>query len=54
MSWSSPFDDPIPVPKGKPLLTLKDAADYITKLPETDQRHSAWHAAANRGGPYVT
>jgi hypothetical protein len=45
MSFSSPLDDPIPVPKGKPLLTLKDAADYITKLPETDQHHPAWHAA---------
>jgi hypothetical protein len=44
MSWSSPFDDPIPVPKGKPLLTLKDAAD-VTKLPETEQHHPAWQAA---------
>jgi hypothetical protein len=40
-----PFDDPIPVPKGKPLLTLNDAADYITKLPETEQHHPAWQAA---------
>jgi hypothetical protein len=29
MHWSSPFHDPIQPPKGKPLLTLKDAADYI-------------------------
>jgi hypothetical protein len=43
--WRRPFDDPIQPPKGKPLLTLKDAADYITKLPETEQQHPAWQAA---------
>ena len=32
MPWSTRFAEPIPVPKGKPLVTLKDAADYITKL----------------------
>jgi hypothetical protein len=26
--------DPIPTPKGKPLLTLKDAAAYIMTLPK--------------------
>jgi hypothetical protein len=26
-----PFDDPIPLPKGRQLVTLKDAADYIMK-----------------------
>jgi hypothetical protein len=30
--WSTPFDDPIPLPRGRQLLTLKDAADYITRL----------------------
>jgi hypothetical protein len=45
MSWSSPFHDPIQPPKGKPLLTLKDAADYITRLPKTEQHHPAWQAA---------
>jgi hypothetical protein len=29
MHWSSPFHDPIQPPKGKPFLTLKDAAGYI-------------------------
>jgi hypothetical protein len=45
MPWSARFDEPIPVPKGKPLVTLKDAADYITKLPEIEQHHPAWQAA---------
>jgi hypothetical protein len=31
-SWSAPFEDPIVLPGGRKLLTLKDAADYITKL----------------------
>jgi hypothetical protein len=32
MSWSRRFDDPIPTPKGKPLVTLKDAAAYIMAM----------------------
>jgi hypothetical protein len=42
--WSARFDEPIPVPKGS-LVTLKDAADYITRLPKTEQHHPAWQAA---------
>ena len=38
MSWSRRFDDPIQPPKGKKLLTLKDAAAYITALPKTKQQ----------------
>jgi hypothetical protein len=30
---------------GGKLLTLKDAADYITKLPKAEQHHPAWQAA---------
>jgi hypothetical protein len=26
MSWSRAFDDPIPLPRGRQLVTLKDAA----------------------------
>jgi hypothetical protein len=36
MSWSRPFDDPIQLPKGKQLLTLKDAAVYIMALPKKE------------------
>jgi hypothetical protein len=31
VSWSRGFDDPIQPPKGKKLVTLKDAAAYIMK-----------------------
>jgi hypothetical protein len=35
MAWSTPFDDWIDLPDGRKLITLKDAATYITELPET-------------------
>ena len=30
--WKPPFDDPIPLPDGRQLVTLQDAGTYITKL----------------------
>ena len=36
LPWSAPFEDPIILPDGRKLLTLKDAADYITKLPKKE------------------
>lgn len=56
MPWSTPFDDPIILPDGRQLLTLKDAADYITKLPKDESDLSEWQAAiealmlCSRGG----
>jgi len=40
MTWSRPFDDLIPAPKGKPLITLKDAATYILALPKKEEERS--------------
>jgi hypothetical protein len=34
VSWDKWFVDPIAVPGQKPLVTLRDAATYITKLPQ--------------------
>ena len=58
MPWSTHFDDPISVPKGKPLVTLKDAGNYITKLPKAEHEAPEWQAAmealilvATHGGP---
>ena len=31
--WQREFEDPIPLPGGRKLITLRDAADYITSLP---------------------
>ncbi len=44
-NWSRPFDDPIQPPKGKKLVTLKDAAAYIMKLPKSKQQSLEWQAA---------
>lgn len=58
MSWLRKFNEPIPLPKGSPLVTLRDAATYITKLPKAEHDAPEWQAAteallliAERGGP---
>ena len=56
MPWSTPFADPIPLPSGRKLVPLKDAADYITKLPKSESDLPDWQAAievlmlCSRGG----
>ena len=42
---STPFEDPIPLPDGRKLLTLKDAADYITALPAEASELAHWQIA---------
>ena len=34
--WKRAFDDPIPLPDGRELVTLQDAGHYITKLPKAE------------------
>jgi hypothetical protein len=34
--WKRPFNNPIPLPRGRQLVTLKDAANYIVKLPKAE------------------
>ena len=36
-AWARPFDDPV--------LTLRDAGDYIASLPKPEQNLDAWQAA---------
>ena len=57
MSWDRSFADPIELP-GKNLITLRDAALYITKLPKAEHDAEEWQAAmealilvAECGGP---
>jgi hypothetical protein len=54
--WKRRFDDPIPLPRGRQLVTLEDAGRYITKLPKAGA--AEWQAAmealilvATSGGP---
>jgi hypothetical protein len=59
MPWSVRFDDPIVLPKnGRELVTLKDAGNYITKLPKAEHDAPEWQPAmealilvAEKGGP---
>src|SRR6478609_5853625 len=43
MSWSKEFDEPISI--GRTLVTLHDAASYITALSEKEADASGWQAA---------
>jgi hypothetical protein len=56
--WKRPFDDPIPLPRGHQLVTLRDASNYITKLPKAEHQAPEWQTAmealilvAKHGGP---
>jgi hypothetical protein len=43
--WTREFDEPIPVSKGRQLVTLRDAGDYITSLPKAVHEAPEWQAA---------
>ena len=45
--WKREFEDPIPLPRGRQLVTLKDAADYIMKLPKAEQNLEDWQTAVH-------
>ena len=58
MSWSTRFDEPIELADGRKLVTLKDAGNYITKLPKAEHEAPEWQATmealilvATLGGP---
>jgi hypothetical protein len=43
--WQRKFEDPIPLPDGRKLVTLRDAADYITSLPKKESDLPEWQTA---------
>jgi hypothetical protein len=45
VTWDQRFFDPIMVPGRKPLVTLRDAAEYITELPKAEHDADEWQAA---------
>ena len=45
MPWSTPFADPIGLRGGRSLRTLQEAADFIMRLPETEQQEPRWQTA---------
>lgn len=46
MAWSDRFDEPIELPSGRDLVTLKDAARHIQKLRKAEQELPHWQLAA--------
>ena len=56
-SWQRRFEDPLLLPDGRSLHTLRDAADYITDLPKEQSDLAPWQVAiealvlAARSGP---
>ena len=58
MAWFKRFVEPIVLPDGRELLTLRDAAEYITALPKAEHDAADWQVAmetlllvAERDGP---
>lgn len=45
MTWSRRFDDPIALPDGRTLRTLRDAGRYIEALPKATQQRREWQTA---------
>src|SRR6476620_2053565 len=43
--WKRRFDEPIPLPRGRQLVTLEDAGNYITKLAKAEHEAQKWQAA---------
>lgn len=44
-NWSAEFDDVIPLPEGGQLVTLRDAGEYIAKLPKALHDSERWQLA---------
>ena len=55
--WRRKFEDLIPLSGGRKLVTLRDAADYITSLPKKESDLPEWQTAiavlmlVSQGGP---
>ncbi|MBN8974214.1 MAG: hypothetical protein J0H32_01625 [Rhizobiales bacterium] len=47
MSWDAEFLRPIALPTGKKAATLRQAAEYIQKLPKSEQAKAHWTYAVD-------
>ncbi len=45
MTWSRRFEDPIRLPDGTELQTLREAGNYIASLPRAEHESERWQAA---------
>jgi hypothetical protein len=58
--WTRRFEDPISLPRGRQLVTLREAASYVMALPKAEHDADEWQAAmealllvAEHGGPVM-
>jgi hypothetical protein len=47
VSWDRPFDQPVPLPSGASARTLRDAANFIKKLPKAERDSPEWKLAVH-------
>jgi hypothetical protein len=47
MAWSDRFSDPIQIPNGDRLETLRDAGSYIARLPNCEYKTDPWRTATH-------
>ena len=52
--WHHPLHDSIPLPKGGELQTLRDAGNFIAKLPKREHDAPEWRAAIQALMPVAT
>jgi len=45
VSWDQRFSEPIVVPEGRTLTTLRDAGTYISRLPKAEHEATEWQTA---------
>ncbi len=53
LGWQRRFDDPITLPGDGHLVTLEDAATYITELPKKEAAEPEWQTAISELMPAV-
>jgi len=46
MSWDRPFAQPLPLLRGKPARTLREADNFIKSLPAMERDAPEWRLAA--------
>jgi hypothetical protein len=45
MAWDQRFSEPILLTDGRKLFTVRDAANYVTRLPQVEQQAVQWQTA---------
>ena len=45
MSWDRLFENPVPLPDGRVIRTLREAGEFIQALPQARQKAEEWQTA---------